>query len=1085
MAGNIFKKAKDILTKESLLSSYQFTTDFKKNYLNLWNSLNDIDFCPYSDTFNRNWSELASLKLESVGLYQTIDAISEGEVAGLCDLNGDLIKISNDNQKNSNIFKGIFLNEVPIKNTNTNDYNYQRAFCDIKYGAEDQEILTQFSNESISFQNSYETYGVNSNLIGFAPDKAPKFPDPDVNFIDKEGYFKDTNGSLLDYYNIYRKDNGTSFIPVNNNVAKILRQSPLYSYVKSIENLQPIKFNQKIYNNNAAFIQINISTVLQTVSKADGSVEAASVNFVVKISYEDDDILLGEGGSSVYLLCNIIGIATSQYEKTYIFPLPPYVRGVNRYISIFRADEEFSSEASGSIRNLSIKSLSEVVQKKMNYTNTCVAGNLFDARALSQIPKRTFHLKLKKIKVPSNYDPETRSYDGNWDGTFKKELQWSDNPAWVFYDIVTNTRYGLGKYGFKKSYVDKWSLYSIAKYCDELVSTNNTSITKSLDFSINKNSTLVSIDDSSSNLGESWFQEHFKEGKTVCLFEVKDSDSNIIDIGYKRIIINPIYQNNTYSFTIAEEPKIDNLFKNYKELQREYFSENSNFSSKEWFILKVLNTQDSAEPYITDYLAGKGLNEEVRTGKIIPQEKGALPILEPRFTCNIYLDSFQAALDTLNDIAAIFRGIVHWANGYIITSADRKKDATMLFTNADVKEGVFKYSGSAKTARHTAILVRYNDEFNDFKPEVEYIEDDAGIREYGYILKEIVALGTTSRSQAYRIGKWMLYTNQTENNLVQFSTNIKGSYLMPGDVIYIQDQLRSIKRYGGRVTNINYAEKKITIDKGIKEDISNQIITLIVPKENKRIRDLNKKAKNESKLTYIEGGNYEGISDSELSEARQPQIKQFTIDSVEENSIITISETEDEDFNLIPNGSIWSIQNTSENLNIKEIEYRVISITEESLNDYTITAMSYNRTKFDAIDKGENLEKNQESKTQILSVGNFPNSMNGDGVQSEEIKDANAIETYYDAHFENKQTEYDKFLSVNFKNLIGENELNEDNTGGYIIEVYKDGRKVRFALDGYDNTSFSVFLGDSRLYKRISYDIYRYDSNYKLENLKI
>ena len=65
--------------------------------------------------------------------------------------------------------------------------------------------------------------------------------------------------------------------------------------------------------------------------------------------------------------------------------------------------------------------------------------------------------------MPSNYNPSTRQYRGNWDGEFAPTKKWTDNPAWCFYDLATNERYGIGKYGFKDQFVDRWNLYSIAK----------------------------------------------------------------------------------------------------------------------------------------------------------------------------------------------------------------------------------------------------------------------------------------------------------------------------------------------------------------------------------------------------------------------------------------------------------------------------------------------------------------------------------------------------------------------------------------------------------------------------------------------
>ena len=169
----------------------------------------------------------------------------------------------------------------------------------------------------------------------------------------------------------------------------------------------------------------------------------------------------------------------------------------------------------------------------------------------------------------------------------------------------------------------------------------------------------------------------------------------------------------------------------------------------------------------------------------------------------------------MNDLAAIFRGMVYWNNGSVFISNDQARDAVMVFTNANVREGVFTYTGSAKTTRFTSVMVRYNDQNDNFKPKVTYIEDSAGLREYGYLEKKIVALGTTSQGQAYRLGQWFLYTNQLETDLVQFKAGIESTYLRPGDVVKIQDSLKTTKRYGGRIKAINPSNFQLTLDKGI------------------------------------------------------------------------------------------------------------------------------------------------------------------------------------------------------------------------------------------------------------------------------
>lgn len=113
-----------------------------------------------------------------------------------------------------------------------------------------------------------------------------------------------------------------------------------------------------------------------------------------------------------------------------------------------------------------IDALTEIVDAKFIYPNSAIIATQFDATAFSGVPKRAFHIKGRIIRVPSNYEPETREYFGTWDGTFKPA--WTDNPAWIYYDLLLHPRYGLGDQ-ITASQVDKWELYRIGQYCDQLV----------------------------------------------------------------------------------------------------------------------------------------------------------------------------------------------------------------------------------------------------------------------------------------------------------------------------------------------------------------------------------------------------------------------------------------------------------------------------------------------------------------------------------------------------------------------------------------------------------------------------------------
>ena len=129
-----------------------------------------------------------------------------------------------------------------------------------------------------------------------------------------------------------------------------------------------------------------------------------------------------------------------------------------------------------------VNSVTGIITEKVNYPYTSIATVSFNASQFDNTPTRTYDAYGLKVKIPSNYTPRERKlptldtgfynvddlYEGIWDGTFQEEKVYTDNPAWVFYDILINNRYGVGQY-VRPSDIDKWSLYKIARYCDELV----------------------------------------------------------------------------------------------------------------------------------------------------------------------------------------------------------------------------------------------------------------------------------------------------------------------------------------------------------------------------------------------------------------------------------------------------------------------------------------------------------------------------------------------------------------------------------------------------------------------------------------
>ena len=212
-----------------------------------------------------------------------------------------------------------------------------------------------------------------------------------------------------------------------------------------------------------------------------------------------------------------------------------------------------------------VDSVTEISKNTLSYPNSAIASMSFNAEYFSQVPNRSFDMRLLKVKVPTGYDTLTRKYSSSeWDGTFQSEKKWTDNPAWIFYDLITNKRYGLGKF-LGDVQVDKWTLYEIAKFCDTLVSNG---------------------------------------------------------------------------------------------------------------------------------------------------EGG----LEPRFTCNVLINTKEEAYKVLKDFASTFRSILYYGLGRINISMDKPRDVIAQFNNASVAEGNFTYSSTPLKSIPTVCLVRYNDKENFYKP---------------------------------------------------------------------------------------------------------------------------------------------------------------------------------------------------------------------------------------------------------------------------------------------------------------------------------------------------------------------------------
>ncbi|MBH1745255.1 DUF1983 domain-containing protein [Stenotrophomonas maltophilia] len=194
---------------------------------------------------------------------------------------------------------------------------------------------------------------------------------------------------------------------------------------------------------------------LQKVDEENGDRNGYSISYAVDLSVD--------GGAYTTVLNDAItGKTTTQYERSRRIDLPA---GSQWQVRIRRLTPNQNNSLISDTVN--VLSMTEIIDVKLRYPNSALCAVQVDASQFQNIPSRSYRVWGRIIRVPTNYDPIARTYSGVWDGTFKSA--WTNNPAWVFFDIVTNDRFGLGN-RIPLDWVDKWRLYQIAQYCDQLVS---------------------------------------------------------------------------------------------------------------------------------------------------------------------------------------------------------------------------------------------------------------------------------------------------------------------------------------------------------------------------------------------------------------------------------------------------------------------------------------------------------------------------------------------------------------------------------------------------------------------------------------
>ena len=283
---------------------------------------------------------------------------------------------------------------------------------------------------------------------------------------------------------------------------------------------------------------------------------------------------------------------------------------------------------------------------------------------------------------------------------------------------------------------------------------------------------------------------------------------------------------------------------------------------------------------------------------------------EARFSCNTTIQTSEEAYKLINDLLSVMRCQGFWSTGSMTIAQDRPEDPAFLFTNANVTPEGFTYSGSSLKIRPNVAVVSYLDlDLQDVAYEV--VEDDASIEKYGVVRTEISAFACTSRGQANRIGRWLLYAEANEGTVVSFASSLEaGQQVRPGQLILIADPVKAGSRRAGRINAAT--STTVTVDDTANTDLS------------------------------FAGGSILSVMLSDGS------VEQREVSTVS-NGVITVQSA----FSAVPAAnSIWMLESPT----LQASTWRVLSIAEEDQVNYVITAIAHNESKYAYIENGEQLQ---------------------------------------------------------------------------------------------------------------------------------
>lgn len=310
-----------------------------------------------------------------------------------------------------------------------------------------QPNIAKDSAASISYLKIL--YGLSEGEISGLANGAKSIYLDDTPLLDDSGNpnFKDDKGNNAVVWDFRAGTNDQDYIKgfpsVENETNINVELKGGTPYVKTVTNWQ------------LSAVRLRLSWGALRKQETNGDVNGITIEYAIDLSTD--------GGAYQTVLNTQVSDKTSaKYERSHRIDLP---RGNTWNIRVRRLTPNATSDLISD--KMYVDAITEIIDAKLRYPNTSMLGLQYNAATFSNVAKLAVRCRGKIISVPSNYDPVTRTYNGIWDGTFKQA--YSNNPAWVYYDICTQWRYGLGD-RLTSAMIDKWSLYSLAQYCDQQVS---------------------------------------------------------------------------------------------------------------------------------------------------------------------------------------------------------------------------------------------------------------------------------------------------------------------------------------------------------------------------------------------------------------------------------------------------------------------------------------------------------------------------------------------------------------------------------------------------------------------------------------